>query len=617
MAAMGSTVDRVVETDVLVVGGGGAGSSAAVAARRAQSRVTLVAKGGVGRSGNTIMASAALGLDGESAYHLGEKKADRAFTKDVLFRMIVKSGFYLSEQDLVQQFVEAAGERVKELIEIGRRAKQRFMFLPPGSWFTSGRAIGLACRRSLRETGGIDVIEDVMICELLRWGGKVTGALGVDVYTGKLIAFRAKAVVLCTGGYQPFSFKCTISGTTGDGMAMAYRAGAKLADMEFLQFMPGVLLSPQAHRGSIFPFIWHEAGLAVPEMVNSAGEKIIENIPSELKELAQGGEWAKLICTYYWGKEIASGKGTPSGGIYLDFSNLSRIKYLKAALKARVMLRLWYRKKWWYQGEDMSDLNKMAMKGIPWEVGLSSQYSLGGIVVDAQMSTGVPGLFAGGEVTSGVFGANRVGRALTEMLVQGYQAGLAAAKYSRQVDDIEIKADQLAAVKERILQPFERKNGISPLKIHAAIEDGADAGFGFVRNKAGLKSTLERIEAIRNEDLVQMSVGSQSRAYNYEWIEAIQVENLITCIEAGVRAALMRKESRGYHIRTDRPEVDHINWLERIVVKNDNGKMSLTSRKPHSTILPFPRSKHKNVMTYVIECEREKGDPTNSHNRRI
>jgi succinate dehydrogenase / fumarate reductase flavoprotein subunit len=608
-------VDRVVETDVLVVGGGGAGSSAAVAARRAQSKVTLVAKGGLGRSGNTIMASAALGLDGESAYRLGEKKADRAFTKDVLFKMIVKAGFYLSEQDLVQQFVEAAGERVKELLEVGRRAKQRFMFLPPGSWFTSGKAIGLACRQCLRDTGGIDVIEDVMICELLIREGKVTGALGIDVYTGQLIAFRAKAVVLCTGGYQPFSFKCTSRGTTGDGMAMAYRAGAKLADMEFLQFMPGVLLSPRAHRGSIFPFVWYEAGFAVPEMVNNAGEKIIENIPSELKTLAQGGEWAKLICTYYWGKEIASGKGTPRGGIYLDFSNLPKIKYLRAALKARVILRLWYGKKWWYQGEDMSDLHKMAKEGIPWEVGLSSQYSLGGVVVDTQMSTGVPGLFAGGEVTSGVFGANRVARALTEMLVQGYQAGLAAAKYSRQVEEIEIEADQLATVKERILRPFKGKKGSSPSKIRAAIEASADAGFGFVRDKASLKATLQKIEAIRNEDLMQMSVGSQSRAYNYEWIEAIQLENLITCIEAGVRAALMRQESRGYHLRTDCPEVDHVNFLERIVVKNDNGKLCLTSRKPISSILPFPRGKHMNIMNYVIEFEREEVGPTSSQNR--
>ena len=352
-------------------------------------------------------------------------------------------------------------------------------------------------------------------------------------------------------------------------------------------------------------------------MVNSAGEKILDKIPSELKELAQGGEWAKLICTYYWGKEIDTGKGTPKGGVYLDFSNLPKTKYLKAALKARVMLRILYRKKWRYQGEDMSDLNRMAMKGIPWEVGLSNQYSLGGIVVDAQMSTGVPGLFAAGEVTSGVFGANRVARALTEMLVQGYQAGLAAAKYSHQVDGIEIETDQLAAVKEGILQPFRRKNGSSPSKILAAIEASADAGFGFVRDKAGLKSTLKRIETIRREDLVHMSIGSQSRAYNYEWIQAIQVENLITCIEAGVRAALMRKESRGYHLRTDCPEVDHNNWLERIVVKNDNGKMSLTSRKPLSTILPFPRGKHKNVMTYVIEYEREKVDPTSSENRQI
>jgi succinate dehydrogenase / fumarate reductase flavoprotein subunit len=598
-------VDRLVDTDVLVIGGGGAGASAAIAARRARARVTLAVKGALGRSGNTIMASAAVGMDGESAFRLGEKKADPKFTKDVLFERIVKNAYYLSEQDLVRQYVEAASQRVHELIQFGRRAKQRFMFLPPGSWFTSGKAIGLACRQGVSETPGIDLVEDVMICELLVNEGRVVGALGVDVYTGELIAFQAKAVVLCTGGYQPFSFKCTNSGTTGDGIAMAYRAGAELADMEFLLFLPGVLLSPQFHRGSIFPFVWYMAGFARPDVVNGAGAKITDQMPPELLEMAQDSEWVKLIYTYYWGKEITAGRGTPNGGVFFDFSDLPRMKYFAGALKSLVMLKRWHRKNWRYQGEDMSDLNKMALKGIPWEVGLANEYSMGGVVVDAQMRTGVIGLFAAGEVTSGVFGANRTARALTEMLVQGYQAGESAATYSQEAEDAEIETDQVVAIRERILRPFKTKNGPSPGAVHAAVEAASDKGFGFVREEAGLETALGKIEGIRDKAIAQMNVRSRSRAYNYEWIEAMQVENLITCVEAGMRSALLRKESRGFHIRADFPEVDHDNWGVRIFVTNDNGKMFLTKRKPAVTTLALPRGKHESILHYAIECEME------------
>lgn len=397
----------------------------------------------------------------------------------------------------------------------------------------------------MRESQGIALLEDVMICDLLTNNGRVVGALGVDVYTGDLIAFQAMAVVLATGGYQPHSFKCTCSGTSGDGMAMACRAGTQLADMEFLLFLPGVLLSPQIHRGSIFPFIWYVAGFARPDVVNAAGKKITDHIPPALLKMAESTGWVKLIYTYFWGKELAAGNGTSNGGVFFDFSNLSKSHYITGALKALVMLKKWYRKNWWYQGEDMSDLFKMAKNGIPWEVGLSSEYSMGGIVVDAKMSTGVSGLFAGGEVTSGLFGASRIARALTEMLVQGYQAGKSAAEYARQSGSAEIDAEQLAAIKVRILSPFGRKSGISPKDVNAAVEAAADAGFGVIRDEPGLKAALREIERIGEEDLPRMCLGSQSRSYNYEWIEAMQVQNLVTCTAAGVRAALMRRESRG------------------------------------------------------------------------
>lgn len=604
MAQLEKMVGRVLETDVLVIGGGGAGATAAVAAARAGVKVTMAIKGALGRSGNTIMSAAVFGADGESAFDCGERKADRSFTRELLFEKIVKHGYYLSEQDLVQQYVEGAAPRLHELLGWGKRAKQRFMFVPPGSWATSGKAVGLACRQGVRETPGIEVIEDVIICDLLVNENKVVGALGVDVYAGELLAFKAKAVVLSSGGYQPFSFKCTHGDMTGDGIAMAYRSGAELADMEFLLFLPGVLLAPQMHRGSIFPFVLSAAGLFAPAVVNGTGESITDRIPHDLMKMAQSSEWVKLIYTYYWGKEIAGGKGTPNGGVYFDFSRLSRARYLKGALKTALLLRFWYGKNWRYQGEEMSDLMEMARRGVPWEVGLSNQYSLGGVIVDAAMRTGLPGLFAAGEVTSGVFGANRLARALTEMLVQGYQAGKSAAELALQIGGVEIDVDHLAAIKERILRPFSGRGGSSPLAIRARLEATADAGFGFLREASGLEATLKEVERIRNEELPQATLRSGGRVYNYEWIEAIQLENLITCAEAGVRSALMRRESRGFHLRSDYHEVDHDIWLKRIVVRHHNGTMLLGTRSPVFTSIPPPTGRHESVMHYAVECER-------------
>jgi len=605
VAEIKNLVDRMVKTDVLVVGGGGAGASAAVSAARAGSRVALAAKGPLGKSGNTIMSSAVVAMDGESAYKFGEKKADPALTKNVQFEKIIRHGFFLSEQKLVQQYVEEAAPRVFELLDWGKRAKQRFMFIEPNCWLTSGKAVGLACKKGVSETPGIELFEDVMICDLLINDGNIVGAVGVDIYTGELIAFHAGAVVLCTGGYQPFSFKCTHSTITGDGIAMAYRAGAKLADMEFLLFLPGVLLSPRICRGSIFPFLLNVAGLIEPDVVNAAGERISDQMIPGLVEIARKGDWYKLIHTYYWGKDIAAGKGTPNGGVYFDFSNFSKMKYLIGAFKASLILKQLYRRKWRYQGDNMEALHAMAKKGMAWEVGLSSEYSMGGIVVDETMGAGVPGLFAGGEITSGVFGASRTARALTEMLVQGYQAGQSATEYAKQTGVTPIDSYHLETVKERILGYFQGNGGIRAATVQNAIEATADSGFGFIRNEDGLRNTLQKIKRIREEDLPLMSDRNRSRVYNYGWIQALQVENLLICMEAGVCAALMRRESRGHHIRTDYPEVDHENWMVRIVIANENGRMTFSTRKPEFAGIPLPAGKNENIMEYAIACERE------------
>ena len=232
-------IKRIVETDILSVGGSGAGITAAIYAARTGAKVTLVSKGKIGRSGNAIMAGGGFGVDGESGrdiLHLDF--ANPAFTKAQLFDCIVKESFYLSDQNMVKQYVDEGPIVVKDYLGWAERAGQKFFCCPPANWIASGLSFTKALVQGLKETPSIEVLEDVTITEVLTTDGQVCGAIGVDIYTGEAILFRAKAVVIGTGGYMPYSMNNTVTDMTGDGPAMAYRAGARLTDMELHPLLP-------------------------------------------------------------------------------------------------------------------------------------------------------------------------------------------------------------------------------------------------------------------------------------------------------------------------------------------------------------------------------------------
>jgi len=309
-------IDKVYTTDVLVVGGGGAGISAAIAAARSGAKVTIVSKGKVGNSGNTIMIGGSFAMDGHSAYHhYGIKEADATLTKEVLVDSIVKDGFYLSDQSIVEQFVDESPAIVNEVRLWGEKAGQNFVFGKPATWSMSGHAMGKALQLGVKENQGIEIKEDIMIVDLIKTNHKITGAVGIDIYTGEIIQFNAKAVVLGTGGFQPYTLKNTNSDMTGDGVAMAYRAGAKLADMEFLLFLV-TCLEPNEIKGSILPVFFVFNPDFKYKITDAQGNEII--IPEKLKEIEEKSELGKLIDLYYFGKSILAGKGTEDGGIYFD-----------------------------------------------------------------------------------------------------------------------------------------------------------------------------------------------------------------------------------------------------------------------------------------------------------
>lgn len=290
-----------VSCDVLCIGGSGAAASAAFMAAQKGMSVALVSKGKAGRSGNAMMVGGGFGVDGYSARHiLGEAQADERYTPQALFEKVVKASFFLSDQALAEQFVTEAPLMTKQFLEWSRAAGQNFPFVKSGLYAVSGSSVGKTIQQGIKSAVGCKVYDDVMVLELLTDCGRVAGALGLDIYTGDYIVFEAKCVVLATGGFQPHTLKNTISEMSGDGMAMALRAGARLADMEFLLYIPTAVQPPYL-RGSILPYLF-----TIPVFMAYLGDADAYRAEQEAAKGSQKHREALEAMCYQTSKEIAA-----------------------------------------------------------------------------------------------------------------------------------------------------------------------------------------------------------------------------------------------------------------------------------------------------------------------
>lgn len=592
-------VKTKINTDVLVIGGGGAACTAAVAAAGKGADVTLVSKGKIGNSGNTIMIGGSYGMDGASAYHKFKiAEADPGFTKEDLFRSICNDGFNLSDQNMVEQFVEESPEIVYKVKQWGEEAGQRFKFYRPGNWDVTGRGMGTSLLKGLEKTGSVHMYEDVAIIELLKNKERVTGAVGLDLYRGCLIQFEAKEVVLGTGGYQPYSLKNTNSDMTGDGHAMAYRAGAALADMEFMLFLI-TAVEPNEMRGSILPVICTFRDAFDYDPVDRDGRKI--EIPEQLREMEKTSEMCKLVHIYYYGKAIREGRGTDNGGIYFDFHRFTD-EEIDKMFEALMDHFDGFYPRGKYHGNDILEYKRIIKEKRRIEVGLSSEYSVGGILVDENMRTGVPGLLAAGECAGGVFGANRVADAVTEMLVQGYKAGEVAGEAALTEEKTESSEESVKAV----LEELDRKlSGTGEIRINSVIremESTSDTALGLWRDEEHLKEGIETFEKLE-QTLEEVYLPSKTLLYNRELLRLLQTENTLLCTRVAAKMARMRKESRGLHLRTDYEYIDNEKWQVRIMSRLEEGQDILTTRKPVVTRIPLRPAEKVDYETFILEEE--------------
>lgn len=592
-------INYEVNSDILVIGGAGAAVMSAVSAARKGADVTVVSKGKIGKSGNTIMIGGGFCIDGESAFKIcGLKDANLSFTKNQLFDKLITSSFFIGNQKIQKQYVDMGPQAVKECLNWAQSSKQKFYYAPQGvSWRTSGKAFGRAVKEGINQNPGIHVFEDTIIVDILLSGKKVCGAIGLNIYTGETVKYNAKSVIIATGGFQPFSLKNSISDMTGDGIAMALRAGARVVDMEFLLFIP-TITEPAYAKGSILPYLLTIPAIcaASPKITDLDGVEL--KIPQEFEGIPKGNKIYKIIYAYFWGKELFKKYDTFGNNLYYDYSEYSAEEIYKIFDEVAAKESAWHA-----NGKyNKIDLHKLAEQiirnGKRLKVGLGNEYSMGGISVKDDFSTCVEGLYAAGEVTGGTFGAFRSGDGLVEMLAQGVTAGENAAAFAQSAS-LQV-AYNTEAVLSELFAPLDQTDGVSAVESLSRMESIADKGFNFFRKEETLEKAAKAITALR-ATLKNLSTASKDQKYNLEWYHGIIAKNIALCAEIGIHAALNRKESRGCHMRSDYPAVDNENFLYNTYAQLKNDEIVYHNEKPAAIYKSLPTENYESISKYIYD----------------
>ena len=558
------------EHDVLVIGAGGAGLRAAIEASATGVSVGLVCKSLLGKA-HTVMA------EGGMAAALGNVDDRDDWT--VHFADTMRGGQYLNNWRMAELHAQEAPARVRELeawgavldrTKDGKILQRNFGGHKYPRLAHVGDRTGLEMIRTLQDHGihqGIDVHMECTIIELLKDGDRVVGAFGYDREKGRFRLFRARAVVLASGGIGR-AFKITSNSWeyTGDGQVLAYRAGADLMDMEFIQFHPTGMVWPPSVRGILVTEgVRGEGGV----LRNSEGKRFMfADIPDAYKSstadneeegwiYTQGDKSARrppeLLTRDHVARcivrEIKEGRGSPHGGVFLDIAWIKErlpngAEHIKRKLPSM-----------YHQFKELAGIDITAE---PMEVGPTTHYTTGGIRVDpdTQMST-VPGLFAAGECAAGLNGANRLGgNSLSDLLVFGKRAGQYAAAFAKEQTSPTLDTAQIEAAAQLALEPFERGGGDTegPYQVQFDLQDMMQAQVGIVRSEADIQKAIDSFAQFYDR---AGRVGVQgNREYNSGWHTALDLRNLLTVAEAVARSAILRKESRGAHFREDHVEKD-------------------------------------------------------------
>jgi succinate dehydrogenase / fumarate reductase flavoprotein subunit len=564
--------------DVLVIGAGGAGLRAAVEARESGLRVAIICKSLFGKA-HTVMA------EGGAAASMGNVNDKDSWM--VHFRDTMRGGKFLNHFRMAELHAKEAPDRIWELetwgalfdrTKEGKISQRNFGGHEYPRLAHVGDRTGLELIRTMqqkivqlqqkdgRETGdmesGIKVFAELTITDILKENGKISGAYGYWRETGEEVLFEAPSVVIATGGVGK-TFKITSNSWegTGDGHALALKAGANLVDMEFLQFHPTGMVWPPSVRGILVTeSVRGEGGV----LTNNLGERFMfRYIPDVFKdkyadneaeadrwyedqdnnrrppELLPRDEVARAI-----NSEVKAGRGTEHGGVFLDVSKRLPAELIKKRLPSM-----------WHQFYELAgvDITKEAM-----EVGPTCHYVMGGVEVepDTAAAIGVPGLFAAGEVAGGMHGSNRLGgNSLTDLLVFGRRAGVGAVDYVKKNGANPVSQAAITAAATKIQAPFDREGGENSYSLHAELQEITHNLVGIIRTGSELKDAIAKIAEIRKRS-ANVSV-SGGRKFNPGFHLAFDLDNMLLVAESTAKSAINREESRGGHTRDDFPGMDN------------------------------------------------------------
>jgi succinate dehydrogenase / fumarate reductase flavoprotein subunit len=585
------------EHDVLVIGAGGAGLRAAIEASAAGARVAVLSKSLLGKA-HTVMA------EGGIAAAMGN--VDDRDNWRVHFADTMRGGQYVNNWRMAELHAREAPARVRELeawgalfdrTKDGRILQRNFGGHRYPRLAHVGDRTGLEMIRTLQDHGihqGIDFHMECTVLRLLNDGGRICGAFGYDRERGRFKMWRARAIVLATGGIgRAYSITSNSWEYTGDGHALAYHAGAALTEMEYVQFHPTGMVWPPSVAGILVTEgVRGEGGV----LRNSQGKRFMfDEIPANYRSqtadneeegwrYTQGDKNARrppeLLTRDHVARcivrEIKAGRGSPHGGVFLDISWIKeRISSAPEHIKKKLPSM-------YHQFKQLADID---ITREPMEVGPTTHYMMGGVRVDAetQMSS-VPGLFAAGECGAGLHGANRLGgNSLSDLLVFGKRAGEFAAKYASESRPGNINRDEVDAIARQALEPFDRHaagKGEGPYQIQQSLQTMMQDLVGIVRREDEMLKALDEIAALWKRARNVAVPGN--REYNSGWHTALDLPNLLTVSELIARAALARKESRGAHFREDYPNKDDAGGLTGIILRKG------ADGQPQLTIEPVP-----------------------------
>ncbi|RLI77874.1 hypothetical protein DRP05_08985 [Archaeoglobales archaeon] len=557
-------VDQIIKTDVLVIGGGAAGLRAAIEARDQGAHVTLIAKGNVPGGSSVMSAFFAAAMSGESG------------TPQEHFEDTILGGAYLNNQKLVRILVEEAPKRIKELEEWGmlfaRELPEYYIAVREGGHrrprliHAAGKGSGNRTSHVLFEQAldrSVDFHIFTFATSLLKSDNEVIGATAIDMKSGEFIVIQAKSTILASGGTSKIYTRGACARlNTGDGFSMALRAGALLTNMEFMQYIPLGIIHPGSADGYT---LGGTPKAKEGYLLNKFGERFMVRYDPVWMEKSTRARMTVAIA-----KEIKEGRACERGGVLVDLTRITeeeKARHYKYQPYFPFCLKEIY-------GDKVGQFLE------PYEVKPTALFQNGGVKINERCETNVPGLFAVGEVSSGVHGANRLGgNAMSECVVFGKIAGANAAERAKKVNFREIGDKKLKEERERVFAPLEREDGYDPRKVKERMQEIMWKYVGPLRNEVGLRKAINELTEIRMSIEPNLFSQNKSSRMNFEWMEALEIGSMVDLGLMMAEAAFFRKESREAHYREDFPEYfphgDNENWCVETGILYEGGRLKI------------------------------------------